>query len=305
MRSEVEFYSCGELCRGWLYLPDEGAETGPWPAVVMAGGWCYVREFVMPQYAEHLARNGVASLVFDYRNFGASDGARRQHADPWQQIEDYRSALSYLSGLQDVDSERLGVWGISYSGGHVLILAAIDRRIKAAVSVVPVIDGEENMRRAHGHDRFIELRDLVETDRDERCHTGKPGGDIPYHTVDPTTDLCTWPFADSYTLFEDLRRQAPLFENRSTVESVDRLLTYSVFPYVARATRVPIAMIIAADDEKTPADLQVKAFDAIPNPHKVLIDLSGAGHRDLYAGETQIAQAVASTVDWFTTHLHI
>ncbi|MNC92420.1 hypothetical protein D3C83_88460 [compost metagenome] len=60
--------------RGHLYLPD-GA--GPHPVVVMAGGWCYVRELVQPEYARVFADAGIAALVFDYRNFGASDGDSR------------------------------------------------------------------------------------------------------------------------------------------------------------------------------------------------------------------------------------
>ncbi len=54
MRKDVEFQSKGETCRGWLYTPDSG--EGPFPAVVMAGGWCYVRELVMPHYAEFFTK---------------------------------------------------------------------------------------------------------------------------------------------------------------------------------------------------------------------------------------------------------
>ena len=67
------------------------------------------------------------------------------------QIEDYRNALSYAATLDGVDKERLGVWGISYSGGHALILPAIDSRVRCAISIIPVIDGYESMRLVHGY----------------------------------------------------------------------------------------------------------------------------------------------------------
>ena len=86
MRSEVDFESEGETVRGHLYLPDTGCP--PYPVVVMAGGWCYVRELVQPVYAEHFAASGIAALVFDYRRFGASDGLPRRHIDPNDQLED-------------------------------------------------------------------------------------------------------------------------------------------------------------------------------------------------------------------------
>src|ERR1700728_2947384 len=103
MRRDVEFKSDGITLRGHLYLP-EGA--GPHPLVVMAGGWCYVKELVQPEYAKVFAGAGVAALVFDYRNFGDSDGTPRQHLDPWAQIEDYRNAISYAETLSNVRRDR-------------------------------------------------------------------------------------------------------------------------------------------------------------------------------------------------------
>ena len=97
MRRDIEFTSGGDTVRGWLYTPDTG--DGPWPVIVMAGGWCYVKELVQPHYAELYAEAGFAAILFDYRNFGASDGARRQHIDPWMQIEDYKNAISFAETL--------------------------------------------------------------------------------------------------------------------------------------------------------------------------------------------------------------
>ena len=80
---------------------------------------------------------GIAALVFDYRNFGDSDGEPRQHLDPWEQIEDYRNALSFAETLKEVQQDRIGIWGISYSGGHVLVVGATDPRVKCIVSNIP------------------------------------------------------------------------------------------------------------------------------------------------------------------------
>ena len=143
-REDIEFDSEGTRVRGWLYRPDGAA--GDVPAVVLAGGWCYVRELVMPYYAEAFASLGIAALVFDYRNLGSSDGEPRQHLDPWAQIRDYQNALSFLERTDGIDAERLGAWGISYSGGHVLILAATDPRVKAIVSQVLFFDQQARRR---------------------------------------------------------------------------------------------------------------------------------------------------------------
>src|SRR3954453_18308017 len=106
-REDVEFVSDGVTLRGWLY---RAAGDAPAPAVVLAGGWCYVRELVMPYYAEAFAAAGIAALVFDYRNLGVSDGEPRQRLAPVAQVRDYQNALSFLERQPGIAPERLGAW---------------------------------------------------------------------------------------------------------------------------------------------------------------------------------------------------
>ena len=92
MRVDIEFDAEGVTLRGWFYRPD-GAR-GPWPTVVMAHGFSAVKEMYLDAFAEGFAAAGLASLVFDNRNFGASDGEPRQEIDPWAQVRDYRHAIT-------------------------------------------------------------------------------------------------------------------------------------------------------------------------------------------------------------------
>src|SRR5439155_8867501 len=103
MKRDIEFLSGGETVRGWLYTPDDATE--PCPVIVMAGGWCYVKELVQPHVAQQFADAGLAAALFDYRNFGSSDGKRRQHIDPNAQLEDYRNAISFAEVLDEVDPD--------------------------------------------------------------------------------------------------------------------------------------------------------------------------------------------------------
>jgi dienelactone hydrolase len=110
----VEFNSCGDTCKGVLTRPP--GKSGDAPLVIMAGGWCYTKEIVMPWYGKYFEDLGCATLRFDYRRFGESTGEPRQHINPWDQIEDYRNALSFAETLPGIDRKRTGIWGISYSG---------------------------------------------------------------------------------------------------------------------------------------------------------------------------------------------
>jgi uncharacterized protein len=300
-RVDIEFASEGTTCRGWLFLPDG---DGPFPAVALAGGWCYVRELIMPYYAQAFAEAGIAALVFDYRNLGVSAGEPRQHLDPWAQIRDYRNALNFLERRAEIDASRLAVWGISYSGGHALILGATDPRVKCLVSQIPVVDGYENMRRAHGSIGYRRLWQTIIEDRALRYD--KPGERlyIPHATAEPAEDLGTWPFPETYHTFKALQEtEAPLYQNRSTVESVDLLLEYDVLPFARRIYDTPSLMIVAEADDLTLWDLEIGAFNAIPTSKKTLVTLPHTTHMTLYSDQAKLAAAAAHATSWLAEHL--
>jgi uncharacterized protein len=301
VRRDVEFGSEGETVRGWLYTPDEG--EAPYPVVVMAGGWCYVKEIVQPFYAEHFANAGVAALVFDYRNFGESDGARRQHIDPWMEIEDYKNAISFAETLGDIDPERIGIWGISYSGGHVLITGATDPRVKCIVGIVPVVDGYRNMRRVHGTLGFRSFQQLLLEDRRRRFLTGEDGF-LPHASSNADEEISTWPFPETYTTFRAIKEtEAPRYENRSTIESAELLMSYNVLPFLPRILDTPTLLVVAEGDDLTLWDLEIDAYNAIPTTKKRLVTVGGSTHMTLYSDRSQLAHAAEISTAWFLEHL--
>jgi fermentation-respiration switch protein FrsA (DUF1100 family) len=271
----------------------------------MAGGWCYVKELRQPQYAEEFVRRGFAALIFDYRYMGASDGEPRQHIDPWQQIEDYRNAISYVETRADLDADRIGAWGISYSGGHVIVLGAIDPRVKVVVSNVPVVDGYETMWRVHGTDRFRKLEQAVLEDRRKRAESGQ-GATIPMSgtPTGPDAELVTWPLDEVKAVFEELKRtQAPRHEHWSTLESTELLMQYDVSPYTKRIVNKPLMMIIANQDDITMWDLETAIFDAVPSRTKELVVLPSTSHMTLYSNLTALDLAARAAGSWFDRHL--
>jgi hypothetical protein len=297
MRTDIEFTSDGAVCRGVLVTP--GSSEGPFPTIVMAGGWCYVKEIVMPHYAERFVGAGFAVLMFDYRHLGASDGTPRQHIDPARQIEDYRNAISFAEGLPDVDAERIGVWGISYSGGHVLILGATDPRVSFVVSNIPVVDGFENMRRSHGELRFRALQDFLLADRRARFADPSRAGTLPMSAPDPARELSTWPYPEIGEVFSSLKAtEAPLHEHYSTAESTELLLGYSVFPYLSRIVDKPVLMLVAEGDNITLWDLEIEAFNQVRSRRKELFVIPEASHMSLYSSRTRLDIASEATVEW-------
>jgi fermentation-respiration switch protein FrsA (DUF1100 family) len=90
----VHFHSDGIRCAAWLTLP---AGAGPHPAVVLVHGFGATHDMMLPQYEQHFAAEGIATLAFDYRNAGGSGGQPRQHISLRNQRTDVTAALAFLT----------------------------------------------------------------------------------------------------------------------------------------------------------------------------------------------------------------
>lgn len=157
-KKPVSIWSDGTRMAGDLWLPaglDDGVKR---PAILLTHGWGGERKHLNDTYAPRFAEAGFIVLTFDYRGWADSDSrlvmigdqpepdangevlvrarAIREVVDPYDQVRDISSALDYLVGEPGVDVERIGIWGTSYSGGHVIYVGARDKRVAAIVSQV-------------------------------------------------------------------------------------------------------------------------------------------------------------------------
>ncbi len=134
----ARFDSGDEECVGWLYRPDRPQRP---PVIVMAGDFATERTWGLPTFAERFAERGYAVFLFDYRHFGDSEGEPRNLVNPSRQVDDWRAAIGAVRELDDVDTNRLALWGVGLAGGHVLEIAADDSRVSAVVAQSPIVDG--------------------------------------------------------------------------------------------------------------------------------------------------------------------
>ena len=104
----------------------------------MAHGTSATVSMVADKYAEVFSRAGLVALLYVHRNFGRSEGSPRQEINPWIQCRGYRDAVNFVEGLDAVDPERIAQWGDSYTGDQVVLVGAIEQRVKAIVGQCPV-----------------------------------------------------------------------------------------------------------------------------------------------------------------------
>jgi dienelactone hydrolase len=142
-REDVDFRSGVDRISAWLYRPAGGDAP---PILVMAHGLGAVRTMRLDAYAERFSAAGYACLVFDYRNFGDSEGRPRQLLDIGMQLADWSAAVAHARTLKGIDHNRIGVWGTSFGGGHVIATAARVPDIRAAVAQCPFTDGVASVR---------------------------------------------------------------------------------------------------------------------------------------------------------------
>jgi fermentation-respiration switch protein FrsA (DUF1100 family) len=302
-RRDVRFWSEGLSCAAWYYVPSDLIQGEPRPAIVMAHGFSAVKEMCLDRFAERFAAAGFVVLVFDYRCFGASDGLPRGRLLYYEQHRDYRNAITWASLQPEVDRDRIGVWGTSFGGGHVLHLAAFDRRIRAVVAQVPATNTWETYFKKLKSKALAERSAWLASTRREEYVTGQ----VSYFPIVAKKDeagktpSCVMPQPGAYAWFtETAQRCAPNWRNMVTVESLEINAEYAPVSYINLIAPTPLLMLVAKEDDVTPVEAQRKAF-ARARPPKLLIELPG-GHFDGYQAPGFDSFA-APAVQWFQQYL--
>jgi uncharacterized protein len=296
VRSDVEFDAAGTTLRGYLYVPDEG-ET-PFPVVVMCHGFSGVKELLIP-FAERFVAAGLAVLLYDHRNTGTSDGLPRQDIDPVAQIRDMRHAITWCQLQGQLDADRIGIWGTSYSGGHVLAVAASDRRVKCVVSQVPLVKGIDNLQRALPNEAYPAFLAQLDAARVAEYQGGAPAT-MPVSSADPATPSA-FPGARTWFYLTGQARSeaAATWRNEVTVRSIDHILGYDVSPFVPHISPTPLLLLVASVDISTPADLALSTYLTALEPKKVVV--LPDDHYSPYMEDFE--QASTAATEWLGEHL--
>jgi len=296
-RQDVRITSQGLKMGGWLYVPKGLKDGEKRPTIVMAHGWSAVKEMYLDDYAAKFSKAGFVVVVFDYRNFGDSEGTPRGHLDPAMQLEDYKNAITWATLQPMVDGNRIGIWGSSYSGGHVLHLGAFDRRVKCVVAQVPLVNAMDNFRRLVRADFFPGTQAWLAGDRTEQYTTGKINY-LPVVAAQGTPSAL--PTQESFDWFTKAgATRAPSWKNQQTVRSLELALEYIPAAGIQYISPTPLMMIVAQNDTLTPTDLAIEAFGRAREP-KQLVVIPG-GHFDAYVSGFE--QSSTPALNWFKQHM--
>lgn len=269
----VEFPSQGVMLRGRLYRP---STTGSVPAVIMAHGTSATITMTTDRYAEVFQAAGLAVLLYDHRNFGASGGEPRQEINPWIQARGYRDAMTFLESVPGIDREAIAIWGDSYSASEAIVVGAADGHPAAVIAQVPAI-GRELPPSDPDDSLFAGLCDTL---RDGSVDGGADDitGPLPVVSADQLGTPSLLRQIQAYRWFIEYGgRHGTGWENRVT-----RVVPPTPAPFHAGIAAphllCPVLMMIAPEDEMPGSVPEVAraAFDSVPGP-KELVEVDG-GH---------------------------
>jgi dienelactone hydrolase len=292
MKRDIEFKADdGITLRGWIVTPDT---PGPHPVVVMTHGAGGYKEWHLPGLSAILQAAGFASLAYDHRNFGDSEGQPRCEIMAQRQIEDYRTAITFAETQTDLDCQRLGIFGTSFSGGHVLVVAAIDRRVKCVVAQVPFISGSQGMVTQFHPEEALEMQRRWDQDRRDRA-AGKPPQMVPHYVGDPNNPVAGRS-ANRVQFFQRMTEaEKRNWTNQLTLRSMEQLYQYEAGSFVKLISPTPLLMIVSHEEVR----LMLPFYEEALEPKKVV--LTKGGHYDPYMDE--YPKAAGATRDWFVQWL--
>jgi dipeptidyl aminopeptidase/acylaminoacyl peptidase len=292
MKRAVTFYSESVKLTGDLYLPDDLLPGERRAGIVLCHGYTGVKDLYLPDNAKALNDAGYAVLTFDYKGWGASEGARSRLA-PYSRVADVQAALTFLGLQPHVDPDRLGIYGTSYGGATVIWVGAVDPRVKCVVSVVGIGNGRRWMRSVRRPDEWHDLLDRAKADREKRVLGGQSA------MADRSQILL--PDRQSAELATAARRANPAAVNELPLEFIDDTLGFHPEWVVEKIAPRPILFITTDDDRLVPPEESEALFAKAGEPKKLVI-LRGFGHYEVYA-EPAFGQVMSETLAWFTTYL--
>ena len=270
-----------------MYIPKNA--KGKLAAIAVSGPFGAVKEQSSGLYAQTLAERGFLTIAFDPSYTGESGGQPRYVASPDINTEDFCAAVDFLSTLDDVDPERIGILGICGWGGMALNAAAMDTRIKATVTSTMYDMSRVN---ANGYfdamdaDQRYELRRQLNAQRtlDAKNGTYELAGGV----VDPLPDDAPQFVKDYYAYYKTPRGYHERSLNSNNGWNKTSSLSFINMPLLAYSDEIRNAVLMIHGEKAHSRYFSEDAFKKLKGDNKELLIIPGASHVDLYDNQANV-----------------
>ncbi len=270
-----------------LYEPKN--YTGKLPAIAVCGPFGAVKEQSSGLYAQNMAERGFLTIAFDPSFTGESGGTPRFVASPDINTEDFCAAVDYLSTLNNVDANRIGIIGICGWGGMALNAAAIDTRIKATVTSTMYdmsrviangyFDYDKTTTQLENERQQNRLNLNRQRTRDYKSGTYARAGGV----VDPLPDDAPQFVKDYYDYYKTKRGYHKRSLNSNDGWNVTSALSFMNMPLLCYVDEIKTPVLLIHGENAHSRYFSESAFEMMsPTGNKTLMIVEGASHVDLY-----------------------
>lgn len=234
-----------------------------------------VKEQAANLYATKMAELGFVTLSFDQVFWGESDGTPRNAMNPDLYADSFSAAADYLTALDSVDAEKIGVLGICASGSFAISELKIDSRLKAlaTVSLTDMGAVARGQRDAMGAAIMVDEASTARTAETQGAETSYTSG-TP-ETISADSDAFSKEFYDFYRT----QRGAANTTTHPTLTTFVKLLNFYSLNDIQTISPRPLLFIAGAD--AISLGFSEDAYASATEP-KELYKVPGAGHVDLY-----------------------
>ena len=291
-RRNIAFESDGLMLRGWFYPTNNTQFTKEMthPCIIMTHGFSGLKEHDLDPFARRFANAGYHVLVYDNRHFGESEGEPRLEVDPAGQIADLQAAITFVNTLPNVNSQRIGLWGTSFSAGIHLVVAALDKRVWCIVAQVPFVCGFHAFLTA---EKLAHFRQLYQADELNRKR-GNPPQMLKVASVAPE-DKAILKDQSAYDYFSRVTH----WQNSVTFRSLHYSGDFRPIDHIKEISPTPVLFIVASNDTINPKSLAAQAYELATGP-KHWIEIPG----DHFAPYTNAFDRCAqAAISWYHQHL--
>lgn len=286
---KVEFTNrFGITLTGDLYIPKIRINNRL-QAIAVSGPFGAVKEQASGLYAKTLAERGFITLAFDPSFTGESKGMPRNTASPDINTEDFCAAVDFLSCHKYVNPEKIGILGICGFGGFALNAAAMDTRIKAAVTVTMY---DMTRLSAKGYNDSIdensryELKQKLNKQRTEDFKNGS------YAHAEGLPDKLTGGEPQFIKDYYDYYKTQRGFHKRSVNSNAHWNMTSALsmmnMPILAYSDEIRSSVLMVHGEYAHSRYFSEDAFKKLKGENKELFIVPGANHVDLYDNLSRI-----------------
>src|SRR5438067_2305556 len=280
MDERVQFSSDGLKLAGVLHIPEALKKGERRPAFMVLHGFGSNKDSSVPAAATKLFTSlGYVVLRFDMRGCGESEG-KRGRTICLEQVEDTRHALEFLQTRDEVQKDRIAVYGQSFGAAVAVYSAGVEPRIAACISTGGWGHGEKKFRKQHeSPDAWRRFTTMM-----EKGAAMKERGEtlmVPRYDIVPIRpELRSHVAAGSILEFP--------------YEVVESMYAFTANEVVGKIAPRPLLLMHAAHDTVTPTEQSVDLFQHAGQPTDLHL-VAGVDHFMLSEGNPLVMDILR---DW-------